>query len=258
MPRTARKESQSGIYHVILRGINRQDIFEDELDYRFFVKTLEEVKAISEFELYAYCLMPNHIHLLLRVGGEPLDQVFRRIGTRFVYWYNGKYNRVGHLFQDRFRSEPVDNENYFCTVLRYIIWNPAKAGLERCPGNYPWSSYNDYKNRTDGLTDIDFAVQMLGSDEDILAFFGVETEEEVMDITPIRAKKKDEEVRDVMKKLTGCSSLAEFQHLGIRERMDAVAKMYSKHISMGQIARVTGMPKSSVHRAVRKMRNQGE
>ena len=81
MPRTARKKSETGIYHVILRGINKQLVFEEDDDYEKFLTVLEEVKEISRFKLYAFCLMPNHIHLLMEEKEEPLGEIFRRIGS---------------------------------------------------------------------------------------------------------------------------------------------------------------------------------
>ena len=129
MPRQARRLSESGIYHIMLRGINRQQIFEDPEDYDKFIDVLKACKEVSGFEIYAYCLMGNHIHLLIKPDKEPLELIFKRIGSRYVYWYNWKYNRTGHLFQDRFKSEPVDSDEYFLTVLRYIHCNPVKSGL---------------------------------------------------------------------------------------------------------------------------------
>ena len=87
MPRAARRESSSGIYHVILRGINKQRIFEDEEDYGKFLEILEDYKAICGFELYAYCLMSNHVHILLKTGKEPLERIFRRSVGRCVLWF---------------------------------------------------------------------------------------------------------------------------------------------------------------------------
>ena len=81
-----------------------------------------------------------HVHFLLKTVEEPLEMIFKRIGCRYVYWYNLKHQRSGHLFQDRYKSEIIENESYFLTVLRYIIQNPMKAGIEAAPGNYPWSS----------------------------------------------------------------------------------------------------------------------
>ena len=124
MPKTARRKCESRIYHVMLRGINRQQIFEDREDYEKFLSVLKGVKLISGFKLYAYCLMGNHIHLLIKEEQEGLDQIFRRIGSRFVYWYNAKYDREGHLFQDRYKAEPVDCEEYlfscFGTFIRIL------------------------------------------------------------------------------------------------------------------------------------------
>ena len=144
MPRQARKKSENGIYHIMLRGINQQQIFEDEEDYAKFLDILKECKEISEYKVFAYCLMGNHIHLLVKEGTENLEQMFKRICGRFVYWYNTKYRRVGHLFQDRFKSEPVDSERYFFTVLRYIHQNPVKAGICKRVEDYIYSSYSEY------------------------------------------------------------------------------------------------------------------
>ena len=120
MPRTRRLKSETGIYHVILRGINKQTIFEDDEDSEMFLKTLKQYKSQSQFKLLAYCLMGNHVHLLLKIEKDELGQIFRRIGASYVYWYNHKYNRTGHLFQDRYKSEVVETDAYLFAVLRYI------------------------------------------------------------------------------------------------------------------------------------------
>ena len=117
MPRKARTRSSTGIYHIIMRGINRQIIFEDSEDYIQFLESLTRQKETSGIEIYAYCLMSNHVHLLIKEGNEDLGTVFKRIGSSYVYWYNWKYNRRGHLFQDRYRSEAVEDDGYFLTVI---------------------------------------------------------------------------------------------------------------------------------------------
>ena len=120
MPRHERKKSSSGIYHVMLRGINRQNIFEDNEDRQRFIDTVGYYKSISGYNLYGYCLMDNHVHLLVRETGESLPMGIKRISSSFVYWYNNKYDRCGHLFQERYKSEVVEDERYFLAVLRYI------------------------------------------------------------------------------------------------------------------------------------------
>ncbi len=144
MARQARKRSSTGIYHVILRGINRQNIFEDDEDRLKLMETIAYYKGISNYELYGYCLMNNHVHLLIKETDESLSGVVKRFSSSYVYWYNKKYDRCGHLFQERFKSETVESDAYFLTVLRYIHQNPVKARMTKEPKAYLWSSYNEY------------------------------------------------------------------------------------------------------------------
>jgi len=163
MPRVARKKSSTGIYHIMLRGANRNKIFLDDEDNEKFLQTLEECKIVSEFKLHGYCLMGNHVHLLLEEGKEDLSLIFKRIGARYVFWYNWKYRRSGHLFQDRYKSEAVESDPYFTVVLRYIHQNPKKAGLCKNIGDYRWSSYKGYIQKS-GIVDHDFALGLIGDD----------------------------------------------------------------------------------------------
>ncbi|WP_198543854.1 transposase [Petroclostridium xylanilyticum] len=100
--------------------------------------------------------MNNHIHLLLKEGKEAISQAMKRIGASYVYWYNMKYERYGHLFQDRYKSEKVEDDKYLLTVLRYIHQNPIKAGIVEEAIKYKWSSYIEYISQKGILTDIDF------------------------------------------------------------------------------------------------------
>jgi len=162
MPRQTRKKSGSGIYHVLLRGINRQTIFEDEEDSDKLLKILGIYKAELNCSIYAYCFMHNHVHLLIRTGGEDLAALMRKVGAKYVYWYNRKYDRIGGLFQDRYKSEPVEDDSYFLTVLRYIHLNPVKAGICKTASDYKESSYNDYMHPWKGqVTDTVFALSLL-------------------------------------------------------------------------------------------------
>ena len=159
MPRQARKKAESDIYHIMLRGIDRQLIFEDSEDYFRFLDIVQECRELDRFKLYAYCLMGNHVHLLIKISCDNLETIFKRIGGRYVYYYNVKYKRIGPLFQDRFRSEPVEDDAYFLTVLRYIHQNPVKAKICRSVKEYPYSSYAAYLHNCE-LVDTDFALGM--------------------------------------------------------------------------------------------------
>jgi len=148
-----------------MRGINRQNIFEDDEDYIKFLQTFEQYKEQCGYEIYAYCLMGNHIHLLLKIGHETLGQIMRRICRNYVYWYNNKYQRVVSLFQDRFKSEPVEDDTYLLTVQRYIHQNSLKANIVKVIEAYKWSSYREYTSEAK-LGDINYILGILNTDRE--------------------------------------------------------------------------------------------
>lgn len=247
MPRLPRLKSESGIYHIILRGINQQVIFEDDEDYIKFVETLEKYKEISGYKLFAYCLMSNHVHILIKAEKETVDLVMKRIAGSYVYWYNCKYYRKGHLFQDRFKSEPVENDAYFLTVLRYIHQNPVKAKLVKNINEYEYSSYNDYIYCKNSLIDIDFVFLML-SKEGFVEFNNEINDDICMDVEEEKFRLNDKDARAIIKKITKCDNVAEFQALEIKERDKYIKMLKNEGLSIRQISRLTGVSKGVVER----------
>ena len=243
MPRQARKQSGTGIYHIMLRGINRQQIFEDDEDRDRFLETIENYKDICGYQIYAYCLMGNHIHLLLKEGAEPLTQVFKRIAGSYVYWYNWKYHRSGHLFQDRFKSEPVEDDGYFLTVLRYIHQNPVKAQICKYAEEYPYSSMVAYLSYS-MLVDTDFALSML-SKEQFIEYHREANDDVCMEMED-RVRLTDEDVKTMMYKLVKCKTVAEFQCLDMEQRNMCIRKMHENGASIRHISRLTGVSKRVV------------
>ena len=148
MPRTARKISSSGIYHVMVRGIDKRVIFDETSDFLRFLYYINKANQCNQFEIYAYCLMPNHAHLLLRSENGIIGNFMSRISVGYVQYFNYKYGRTGHLFQNRFKSEVVEDDSYFLTVFRYIHNNPVKAGFVKNFRDYPWTSYAGYSQFT--------------------------------------------------------------------------------------------------------------
>ena len=256
MPRTARKISETGIYHVMLRGINRQNIFEDDQDRLYFMSVLASCKKVSGFRLHAFVLMSNHIHLLLEPLDEALDMIFRRIGTRYAVWYNRKYQRAGHLFQDRFRSENVSTVQYYQTVLRYILQNPMKAGMEKHPGEYRWSSYTAYEKGQGIVTDTQYAVELFGGRETLIQYLKQDNDDTVMDEENHDWRLRDDAARRIMREITQCSSVSDFQKLDPDLQKKHAAEMYQERLSMGQIARLTGMSKTTVFRIVQRFKDE--
>ena len=251
MPRSARKKSAANIYHVILRGINRQDLFEDDGDKHYFMTMLKYYKEVSGFRLHAFCLMNNHVHLLMEPAGDPLDVIFRRFGAKYVAWYNRKYERSGHLFQGRYLSECVDSEAYFRTVLRYILQNPMKAGMESCPGSYRWTSFLAYEKGSGSITDTRYATELFGGREALVDFVLQGNRDRALDEDRYDWRLRDEPAKEIMKEISGCATANEFQRLEKEERREYARELYARGLSMGQITRLTGVPKTTVARAVR-------
>ena len=240
MPIHMRAKSKMGVYHVIMRGINRQSIFEDDEDYEKFIETLRSYKAISEYEVYAYCLMGNHFHLLLKVGKEDLALVIKRIAGSYVYWYNLKYRRCGHLFQDRYKSEVVENDAYLLTVIRYIHQNPIKAGLCKCISEYKYSSYGEYIAEDSRLVDVDFALGI--ADKESFVKFNNESKTDCcMDVSDEVGKINDTDGAAIMQSVSNCASSAEFQSLDTPLRDRYIDILKQKGLSIRQISRLTGV-----------------
>ena len=143
MPRTSRIYSNSQIYHVILRGIDKQMIFCDEEDKKIFLNQLLITQNKYEYENYAYCLMSNHVHLVLKIENEFLSKTIQSLEIRYSKYFNEKYERVGHFFENRFKSKVVEDKRYFMDLCRYVHRNPEKANIDSTD-NYKWSSYHEY------------------------------------------------------------------------------------------------------------------
>lgn len=245
MSRQARPQSASGVYHIMLRGINRQAIFEEDDDYKKFLYILQDCKAMSGFRLYAYCLMGNHVHLLIHIlpTSESLAQIFKRIGVRYVGWYNRKYGRTGHLFQDRFKSEAVDDDSYLFTVLRYIHQNPVEAGLCKNAGDYPWSSYRDYFLKQH-ICDTDILLQMIATDSkqamaELAHLHTQDRKSGCMDMEQQR-RLSDADVKAQLLKLCGTNTIVQLQTLTTPQRDTVITALKLQGASIRQIVRLTG------------------
>ena len=244
MPRQARRKSESGIYHIMLRGINQQQIFEDEEDGFRFLETLSKYKEQCGYEIYAYCLMGNHVHILLKEGKENLTLVLKRIAGSYVYWYNWKYRRCGHLFQDRFKSEPVEDDAYFLTVIRYIHQNPIKAGICKNIDGYKFSSYNEYINKPN-LVNVDFCLGIIDK-EQFIEFNNEFNDDICLDIRDNDFRLTDEEALKIIWKICKCKSVSDFQKLDKIKRNYYIEKLYKHGLSIRQISRLTGLSRKIV------------
>jgi len=141
MARKHRLYLPGALYHVMLRGNNGQRIFNDNEDRSCFMGFIAEGIGRYGHRIHAFCLMVNHVHLLIQMGETALSKVMQNISFRYTRWMNRRHHRIGHLFQGRFRVILCDADAYLLELVRYIHLNPVRAGLVEAPDGYSWSGH---------------------------------------------------------------------------------------------------------------------
>lgn len=144
MPRQARKQSGTDYYHVMIRGINREYVFKTDEHKQKITEIIQKEQQDEEIEVFAWCLMDNHAHLLVKGALQQLSKAIKIISLKYAAYYNQKGQRVGPVFGDRYKSENIEDDQYLLGVLRYIHNNPVKAKMVSNPEDYQWSSYHYY------------------------------------------------------------------------------------------------------------------
>lgn len=166
MPRRARLDAEGTLHHVMIRGIEKTPIFVDDLDRKGFVTRMGQVAMETGMRIYAWSLMTNHVHILLRSGPSGLPQYMRRLLAGYAQSYNRRHKRSGYLFQNRYKSIVCDEEVYFQELVRYIHLNPLRAKLVKTLGQldrYPWSGHGTLTGRVDhSWQDADYVLSWFG------------------------------------------------------------------------------------------------
>ena len=238
MPRRMRDVGSTGWVHIILRGINREDLFYDEEDYERFVSTLARFKRELAFEIPVFCLMSNHVHLLMFDENGAYAQAIKKIAVSYAAYYNKKYDRVGHVFQDRFRSEPVKDERYLLSVARYIYRNPEKAGI--CPAReYPYT----FVQKNDGILTGYFS-----SEEELTAFLETDDTERHLEYDT-GGSLSDAEAAELLRTITGSDDPQYVQRLDRAGRDTLLLQLKKLGLTVRQISRLTGVNRNVVQRA---------
>ncbi|OIJ16383.1 transposase [Anaerobacillus alkalilacustris] len=258
MPRRAREKSRSGIYHIMWRGANGQEIFHDKEDCLKFLDIFRKYKQRAEMKVYAWCLMNNHIHLLLKEGNESISVTMKRIAVSFVAYYNWKYKTTGHLFQDRFKSENVETDQYLLTVVRYIHQNPVKAGIAKRVDQWMWSScrgyYDHSSSSSQDFVDCDFILNRFSADlttaiVKFKAFNERVNQDQCLEVD-VKRKITDDDARQLIKELLGTIEITQVKSLPKIERNKILRKVKRINgLSQRQAARILGISPNLVFKA---------
>ena len=256
MPRMARKFSNTKVYHIIFRGNDKQDIFFDQNDYKKFLKELTKAKEKYKFDLYAYCLMTNHIHLVVYDKNENLSKAMQSLILTYSIYFGKKHEKVGHLMQERFLSKNVETKEYLIRLCRYIHLNPVKAKIAKL-NTYKWSSYNEYV-KVAKIIDTKMVLKILGetSQEVIEKFIEIHKldKENINDYAEFEIinKLNDDEAKERIQKLLNLNNVREIREYNNELRNKKIKELkVIKGISKTQLSRILGINRKIIERAMK-------
>lgn len=245
-----RRISPGNVYHIMARGTGRQLIFEDDDDCTRFARILSHCLEKESIAVLSWCFMPNHIHLLVLAPIESVSLCMGAALGTYARSFNAKYDRVGHLFQGRFLSEPIDSDAYLLAVVRYIHQNPMKAGLSlscKCK----WSSYSAYlgSNQNPLSCKTDFVLDYFAGLEEFRRFHAMNSDDYCLDIEnvgPLRISETLKIARETLRPQLP----SDVKELPPNERSQALILLHSAGLTIRQIERITGIGRGSVFRAI--------
>ena len=268
MPRKARIKSHSGEYHVMMRGINRQKIFDSDEDCRKFIEIIHSLKqrpgagnSDSDWMILAYALMTNHFHLLVKEVDVTIGVLVKKIAGAYVKYYNRKNRRDGHLFKERFKSEPCEDDDYFMTLLRYIHQNPVKARMVKDVADYEFTSWHEFID--DGM-----CAQKICNTPYVLDRIDLEQLKEWV-YTPLnddvkcleypdgrKTRLTDDEAYEIFRRVTKLCHKEEFRALAMAEKIPLLRIMKQEGIGTKQLARLTGSGIGTIVKACREQSSE--
>lgn len=262
MPRKARILSKTKVYHVILRGNDKQDLFYDNQDYHKFITELITTKEKYGYEIYSYCLMPNHIHLLIYDLKDNLSKSMQSLELKYYNYFNNKYEKIGHLFQNRFLSKSVENKEYLINVCRYIHLNPVKAGISVLE-QYKWSSYKEYIYNSK-IINAKLILSLFGecdkqAKENFIKYH-INKQEYINDDFEfeIMSNLTDKQAKEKIEKFLEIKNAMEIKQLDKKERDSIIIKLTEiKGLKYNQLARITGISVKLISRILNKKEERG-
>lgn len=237
MPRRRRIVGESGWAHIILRGINRESLFYDKADNLRFISTFKRFQKECNIEMIIMCLMTNHVHILMKSENGEFAEFIKKVSVSYAAFYNKKYDRVGYVFQDRFRSAPVENERYLFNVMRYIYQNPQKSGICQA-SDYPYTILQMNELLSD----------YFDSQSAFFEFMNAENDDVFMEYDSLYGK-DDERALIRLLHLTQSDNPQEIQTFVKAKRDNVLKVLKDEGFSVRQLSRLTGINRNIVQRA---------
>lgn len=227
--------------HIVARGINRQDIFFDDNDRKSFMNIMLHLRKEMDFDITAYCLMDNHVHLIIHDEKKRFSLIMKRLLICYVYHFNEKYNRTGHLFENRFKSECIESIRYLAAAVKYIHNNPEKAGICKT-SDYKWSSYREYTGEA-YICNTEYVLNLFSNIDNFKKYHEVITTDNSMELDKVPSL-SDDEARQIICGIMSCTDPNIILQFNKTLRDSYISDFKSWGISSSQIARLTGI---SIH-----------
>lgn len=245
MPRIARGKSESGIFHLVTKGNGGQILFVERSDYLYHLSLLKNLCQEFSVTILAYCLMDNHVHLLIRDSRDNVSTFMRKLDSAYAVYFNKKYQRSGHVFEDRFKSKPIEGENYLLAAFHYILNNPKHAGI-CCASDYDWSSYKQYGSQNSFVDTAVFS-DLIGDWYAYADFIAEDREEDVFEYNADR--RDDRWALTVIQKELGIKTGLDLQNWPWDKRTAALRLLKEKGLTQRQIERLTGINRGIIQKA---------
>jgi REP element-mobilizing transposase RayT len=251
MPRQAREGSPTGYYHVMMRGNNREHIFTSDWQRTYFMELLKLANS-QQVGVTAYCLMSNHVHIVVQGDRDDVSQAVKSMNIKYAMRFNKASDRMGHVFQDRFRSEIILKDNDLLKVIRYVHNNPVKARMVVSPGEYKWSSYGEYlaKPLVISETQREVVMRLCGNDPEAYKRFHQENDlAEFIDTQEETEHNRMQVAQGIIRDFCAGKDVAEAKDIS-GDMGELVGRLLREsRLSHRQIAGLLGVSNSAVHRA---------
>lgn len=240
-----RKISKSDLYHVMCRGVNKQKIFEDDNDKTFYLNLLKKLLKTEKIQIHAYCLMDNHFHILLKSKKDEMSLFMQKLLSSYARYFNHKTGRIGHLFESRYRSESIEDDKYYITVVRYILQNPEKAMICKTE-KYKWSSFGSYMKNS--FVNTDYILKLFVNKTLLFHYLLEKNFDECLDVAlnPEEQEIRAQLIINHICKPLGNKRLKELP----KERRDAFLQEIKRYgVSVRKISKITDIGINIVQRA---------
>ncbi len=260
MVRIARLESDTGYYHIMARGNNKEMIFRHSSEKQYFLRELQDRINEGDISVLSYCIMDNHVHLLINADLDLMADALKRTNIKFAMRYNKKYDRVGHVFQGRYKSEVINTEQYLLGVIRYIHNNPVKAEIVADVGDYKWSSYNAYMGKKDSIInpkEKEMIMDMFTGSVKLFEQFHLEEDmQEFLEIKEDLERQREEKAKRIIDNYCNKYGIKDIEQIqnnrNIIEQI-VIELIQLTKLSHRRIAEIVGISRGKVHNIAKKL-----